>query len=231
MWHKEFGGFHFGLLAELAEADLTELIAAIRRPPIPHRPAILGGRGVVSIHTLPLVGPVLIKHYLHGGVLRRVFYESYLRLGRTRPAAELAMLAAVRALGVRAPEPVGYFTKGLVLYRGWLVTKLIPEERNLAEVVLADEERARPLLKELVQQIDVLIQNRVCHVDLHPGNVLVDGSEQVHIIDFDKAYMFSGSRNQLRDYYLCRWRRAVLKYNLPDLLAEMFCAGLRRVYD
>ena len=61
--------------------------------------------------------------------------------------------------------------------------------------------------------------------------MLVDHEDQVYLVDFDKAKRFSGPLNELRDHYLCRWRRAVIKHELPETLSEMMSADLRQNFD
>jgi predicted unusual protein kinase regulating ubiquinone biosynthesis (AarF/ABC1/UbiB family) len=85
--------------------------------------------------------------------------------------------------------------------------------------------------KDLIDQVSTLIQNNIFHVDLHPGNVLVGRGGRVFLLDFDKARIARGNKNKLRDHYLSRWQRAVIKHGLPDMLSEMLAAGLDRDYE
>jgi 3-deoxy-D-manno-octulosonic acid kinase len=78
-----------------------------------------------------------------------------------------------------------------------------------------------------MKQLYLLIEEGIYHVDLHPGNVLVDNNHNVYVIDFDKARCWTGPKNELRDLYLHRWRRAVIKHNLPETLSEIACLHLR----
>jgi predicted unusual protein kinase regulating ubiquinone biosynthesis (AarF/ABC1/UbiB family) len=71
-----------------------------------------------------------------------------------------------------------------------------------------------------------LAENRILHVDLHPGNILVDTRPQVYIIDFDKAVTTAYHSSKLRQRYIRRWRRAVIKHELPLFLHEEFQTAL-----
>ncbi|RIL04638.1 MAG: hypothetical protein DCC75_12435, partial [Proteobacteria bacterium] len=142
-------------------------------------------------------------------------------------------LVEAASIGVRVPEPVAWVDRGAVIYRAWLVTKEIKGHRSLAELALSASNSASlseisKVLEELGRQVELLIQNRLLHVDLHPGNVVVDQHGQVYILDFDKARKFTGGIRELRDQYLRRWRRAVIKHNLPDSLSENMCFHLKR---
>jgi len=81
-------------------------------------------------------------------------------------------------------------------------------------------------MESVIGQISLLIQNDILHVDLHPGNIVVDGADQIFLVDFDKGQIHPGSKEKLRNRYLTRWQRAVTKHRLPDILTEMLQAGL-----
>ncbi len=187
----------------------------------------LSGRCQVIESTLAGIGPVMIKHYARGGILANFVKETYLRIGKTRGRREFDLLSDFRALGGNAPEPVAFASSGTLLYRGWLITRKIPDARTLAEIALADEKAALLLMEKLCRQVDLLIGHNILHVDLHPGNVLVDAVGTVHIIDFDKGRRFAMGAKRLRQRYLERWRRAVTKYGLPAPLTERLASGLR----
>ena len=77
------------------------------------------------------------------------------------------------------------------------------------------------VMKNVIEQLSLLIKNRILHVDLHPGNVVIDTSDKAHLVDFDKARIYHGSEQKLINRYISRWKRAVVKHNLPDILLEM----------
>jgi 3-deoxy-D-manno-octulosonic acid kinase len=83
-------------------------------------------------------------------------------------------------------------------------------------------------LKKLIPQILLLLDNRIYHKDLHPGNVLIDKNNRIFIIDFDKAGLFRGDRQALLNIYLERWKRAVIKHNLPEAIYDTFYKELVR---
>ncbi|MFM1849135.1 MAG: hypothetical protein RL417_2609 [Pseudomonadota bacterium] len=188
----------------------------------------LSGRAQVVRVELEGIGPVVVKQYTRGGIFRYLVADRYFRWGPSRAEAEFAILTGVRGLGGMAPEPLAWIDRGSPFYRAWLVTREIEHNSTLAELSRTDEERVRHLLDEVIRQISILIEQGILHVDLHPGNVVIDRTNTVYLLDFDRAHYFSGNRNSLRDRYLHRWRRAVIKHGLSDLLAEYVCLGLRR---
>ena len=191
----------------------------------------LGGRNCVNIADVPGIGRVVARQYMRGGLLRFCIQSRYVRWGKTRGEHEFRMLEAARGAGVRVPDPLGFASRGSLLYEAWLFTREIPGTRSMAELARAEDEAVPALMDSVIAQVIMLIRQRIFHVDLHPGNVLVDEGKQVYVIDFDKASYFSGSLNALRDLYLCRWRRAVIKHELPEILSELMSHGLRLSFE
>ena len=89
-------------------------------------------------------------------------------------------------------------------------------------VSLKDKARINKLLDKITEQVNILINSGMHHVDLHPGNILVTDDEKIFIIDFHKAKMFKGSRKKLVNKYFSRWKRAVKKHGLPEILNAIF---------
>ena len=189
---------------------------------------VLEGRGHVILGTLPQYGPVIVKCYHRGGLFQCLVRDRYLKAGKTRGQREYEMLAMAQSLGVHVPRPIAFAFTGFPFYRAWLVMAEIIGKRSLALLCREDEDLCRALLPEFIRQLHLLIQGRILHVDLHPGNVVLDREGRLYVLDFDKAEQVRWSRRALRDYYLRRWRRAVIKHALPDFLSEAVCLGLRQ---
>ena len=187
---------------------------------------ILGGRSQPIRVDLSGYGPVTIKKYLRGGLIRYINRQTHVRWGATRPQAEFDLLNRVREMGINAPEPVTFVTKGKWLYHGWLVTRKILNSCSLAELCGMDLPKAKAATRSLVQQVSVLMDNHILHTDLHPGNVLVDQNGTSYIVDFDKARTDIHDRDKLRYRYKERWHRAIIKYGLPEWLDTALAGGL-----
>ena len=227
---KTYDSYHFGSSSDLTDQQLKHLIRLFNTP-TNTADSVLGGRSSVMIAQLEGVGSVVVKYYTRGGLIRYLVKRRYLRWGKTRCQVEYELLQRVRGLGVNAPEPIAYASLGGLFYKGWLVTREIKEKQTLAELSCADEEHARIVMKDLIDQVSTLIKNNIFHVDLHPGNVLVDNGDRVFLLDFDRACISQRDKNRLRDHYLSRWRRAVIKYRLPDMLCETLGAALEKNYE
>ena len=187
---------------------------------------MLGGRTSLTPAKLNGIGSVVIKHYRRGGLLRYFIKQRYLKLGKTRAQIEFKLLQVVRNLGINAPEPVAYAHRGCIFYQAWLVSRAIKHPLSLALLSLKDEKKTRQAMESVIEQISVLIQNGILHVDLHPGNIVVDGAGRIFIVDFDKGQIHHKSTEKLRNRYLTRWQRAVTKHRLPGMFTEMLQAGL-----
>jgi 3-deoxy-D-manno-octulosonic acid kinase len=226
---KTYDSYHFGSSSDLTDQQLSQLIRLFNTPTNAVN-SVLGGRSSVTIAQVEGVGSVVVKYYTRGGLIRHMIKRRYLKWGKTRCQIEYELLQKVRAIGVNAPEPVAYASLGGLFYKGWLVTREIKDKQTLAELSCADEERTHIVMKDVISQVSTLIKNNIFHVDLHPGNVLVDSSGRVFFLDFDKARLCQWDKNKLRDRYLIRWRRAVIKHRLPDMLFETLGTALGKDY-
>ena len=112
------------------------------------------------------------------------------------------------------------------MYETWLLMEEIPDTLSLVDLQ-NDDSGLYQAMKSLTKQVLQLVKNKILHVDLHPGNVLVEPSGKVSIIDFDKAGHYQGEEHQLRDLYIRRWRRAVIKHRLSPVLSEHMALALR----
>lgn len=222
---KIYDSYHFGFSFELNAQHFQHLIKLFKKPSKTSN-SILGGRRSVLIDEMNSIGSVAVKFYHRGGIVRNFIKNSYLKCGKTRGEREHELLQKVRSFGISAPEPIAFAYHGSFFYQAWLVTREIKQHLTLAQISLSDQNLAGSLMKEVVKQISMLITNNILHVDLHPGNIIVDQQNQIYFIDFDKGRVYSGSKNKLKGRYVSRWNRAVLKHKLPKILTELMQINL-----
>jgi 3-deoxy-D-manno-octulosonic acid kinase len=219
----------------LSDELATRIVQLMRTFPDRVAEGVLAGRGRSGIQDVEGLGRVFVKQYAHGGLLRHITGGRFLCVGPTRSLLEFSMLERVRAIGVNAPRPLIFVNKGSFFYQSWLFMEEIVNSKNLAQLSKAEEGEGGDLLHDgmakLGQQVLRLIENKIFHVDLHPGNVLLDATGSVFIVDFDKAREYHGSSDSLRDLYLRRWRRAVIKHKLSPVLTEMMSLTLRSYHE
>ncbi|TAH45941.1 MAG: 3-deoxy-D-manno-octulosonic acid kinase [Gammaproteobacteria bacterium] len=146
------------------------------------------GRGSVVFFDAPF-GACVLRHFQRGGMIARLFKDTYFFTGRkrTRGFREFKLLAELNNAGLAVPAPVmaRYVRKGL-RYRADLITRQIPGAQTLAERLQA-------------RTLDAVIATRtgrvlaalhawgVWHADLNAHNLLIDGSGQAWLIDFDRC--------------------------------------------
>lgn len=215
--HATYKAFTFGASYSLTSEHIHQLITVFNAPG-GHVDAVLGGRTSVSTLDLHGIGRVLVKPYSRGGIIRYFIENTYLRIGKPRCRVEYEQMRHADDLGICVPEPVAYAYQGRLFYKAWLITREIRNPESLAELSRTDPDRARRVLDNVIHQVSKLIDHKIYHADLHPGNILIDPDNRVYIIDFDKSRHYRGSRNKLRDAYLKRWKRAVVKHDLPNML-------------
>lgn len=223
---RTIDSYRFGFSLNLTELQLHTLAGLFHHPTKASGVSILGGRTSVTPAQLDGIGPVVIKYYRRGGLMQYVIKNRYLKLGQTRSQREFELLQTVGNLGLNVPEPIAYAHRGRLLYQAWLITRQINEPLSLAQLSLNDEKRTRQVMTSVIEQIKRLIDNGIWHVDLHPGNVVIDRKDRVFLLDFDKGHVYHGDKNKLQDRYIRRWRRAVSKHGLPEILTEMLGSGL-----
>ena len=219
--------YHFGSSFHLTAQQMHQLIRRFHRRSPDEVPPGLEGRNPVSSMELEDIGPVVIKHYRRGGLVRHLMKRRYLTWRKPRCQREYDLLYSVRDIGIHAPEPVAFAYRGRLFYLAWLITRQIEHPQSLARISLKDEKRARQLMKSVIALCLLLIDHHIRHVDLHPGNVVVDLQDRVFFLDFDRGYIDAGSADKLRHFYAARWRRAVRKHRLPKILSEMLDDGLK----
>lgn len=213
-----------------ADLPLLEMQEVSRAAMVAARPAaqVLGGRDSVFVHHLESYGDVVVKEYRRGGHVSPFVRLHHLRRGPSRGEREFRNLRAVRDMGVHAPEPLAFVSRGLLIYRSWLVTRLVPNQGSLAAISLADTDRLERLVVATARQVAPLLSGGVLHADLHPGNVIVGIDEVPCLLDFDRAFRFHGSPRELCRRYVGRWARAVRKHALPEVLDVAFRDELAR---
>jgi 3-deoxy-D-manno-octulosonic acid kinase len=227
---KKYLHYHFGSSRQLTDDQLKELLTHFQTERATGT-SILGGRAPVITTVISGLGPVVIKQFMRGGLMRYFIKNKYLKCGKTRSQTEYEIMHKLRQIGICTLEPIAYAYRGFPLYSAWLITRKIKKTSTLAELSRQDIKRVTRIMAKVIEQIDRLIECRCTHVDLHPGNILVDQDNNIYIIDFDKGYFSSAKREKLYDIYCKRWQRSIIKHQLPVILDEMLQKGLYQNFE
>lgn len=162
--------------------------------------AVAGGRQAHPVVTLPGGTRAVVRRYRRGGAVRHLVRATY--FGGHRAFDELRATERARAGGVRVPIVLAATERrtGVIGYAAWLATAWIEgAEESAGWMGAAGEEARRAMLREAGRQIGRMHAAGVAHPDLNLRNLLVagdageDGEVTVHLIDFDRARLYSGS--------------------------------------
>ena len=215
-------GYRMATFPNLAQAQLKKIVPLIA-PTEENNGDVLGGRRDIRKGHISGIGPVVVKFYARGGLNSLLVKETYVRsFHKVRSLREFEWLKKARNMGIPVPKPIAGVWRGSLLYKCWLVMEDIGPHDTLAQISLKDKNRMNTLLPEVRKQIDILLHEKIFHVDLHPGNILVDKDSHIYIIDFDKARHFKNSPEKLKAKYTNRWERALRKHGLPDALQSIW---------
>jgi 3-deoxy-D-manno-octulosonic acid kinase len=143
-------------------------------------------------------GTWVVRHFVRGGSVATALGDRYLARGTPRPFAEASVSDELRARGLETPRVIAaaVYRAGL-FYRGDLVTELVPDAEELAEVLFDDRPAGlaatadrKAALKETGALIHRLGRKGVRHVDLNAKNILVSwsgGVPSVYLLDLDRC--------------------------------------------
>lgn len=162
----------------------------------------MAGRG--PVYEVPTtLGIWVIRHFMRGGSVASLLGDRYVTGGTPRPFAETRTSEAVRLRGIDTPRVVAAAVyRAGVWYRGDLVTELVPDAEELADV-LFDESRSglagsvdrKDALREAGALIHRMGQAGVHHPDLNAKNILLrwsGGAPVGYVLDLDRASVGSG---------------------------------------
>ncbi len=152
----------------------------------------LGGRGQ-ALGVVSPAGHAVLRRFHRGGLIARVSADRFLGLNaaRSRAFREFRLLARLRALALPVPEPLAAsFEPVGPCYRAALLTRRIPEARELAVLASTLERSGWQQLNETLARF---FAAGLCHPDLNARNIVLGGSGQWYLLDFDRARLATGA--------------------------------------
>jgi 3-deoxy-D-manno-octulosonic acid kinase len=176
-----------------------------------------GGRAPLRRLETPL-GPVLVRRYRKGGLLRHLRGRRF--LGAWRPLEELVLLCRLGALRLPVIEGVGAVVHlhGRS-WSGWLLTREVGGSVDLDAWLRGRGPAGAPPAPRVARRAGRAVRELhdagVRHADLHPKNLLLTPQGQVLVLDLDKARCFDRPLSDApRAANLLRLARAVDKLAL-----------------
>lgn len=133
--------------------------------------------------------PMVLRHYWRGGVPAHITKDHFIFFGyrNTRCYQELNLLTIMQQLDLPVPMPIASRCQRQgILYKADILMREIPNASTLAQKLVQ-----APLDDRMWGNIGKLIRrfhnSGIQHVDLNANNVLIDGSENIFLIDFDRC--------------------------------------------
>jgi 3-deoxy-D-manno-octulosonic acid kinase len=131
----------------------------------------------------------VLRHYRRGGVVARFIDDHYFWLGadRTRAFREWRLLRSLQAAGLPVPHPVAaHVYRTGVIYTADIITSYLPDTRKLSSFIAQGGVPAE-CWRRIGAMIRAVHDHGVDHPDLTAHNVLLDGANNVFLVDFDNA--------------------------------------------
>jgi tRNA A-37 threonylcarbamoyl transferase component Bud32 len=188
---------------------------------------VVEGRKSHSVLNLPAGARAVVRHYIHGGILRKITGDKF--AGSERFLDEIRASEHLRAQGVNTPEVLGLLvqTGKLGFRRGALVTRMIEDGRDLLDFLRSEEgikqitnpSAKRVLIHSAASQVRKMHDAGVFHADLHIKNLLLSPDGKVWILDLDRARVTKRLNTSKRLSNLIRLGRSLEKTELDSLLS------------
>ena len=130
-----------------------------------------------------------LRHYHRGGLLGKLVKDHYIFTGwgQTRSYQEFQLLLKLIQAGVHVPRPIAARAcKRNLFYQADLLSEKIENARDLVSIL---QERAisDSLYQKIGKEVRKMHNAQVNHTDLNIHNILIDDTDKVWIIDFDKC--------------------------------------------
>ena len=138
---------------------------------------------------------LVLRHYRRGGLPARISADRYIWTGleNTRAWREYRLLKQLEQAELPAPKVfAAHVEKRGIFYRADLVTQAIEGAESMTNLLLQG-----PLDEGLLMKVGETIRSfhdaNVNHTDLNASNILIDQSNAVYLIDFDRCSEQSGT--------------------------------------
>jgi len=155
----------------------------------------------------------VLRHYYRGGLIGKFINDSYWfsSYQNTRAAQEFALLATMQQLALPVPKPIAYrvVRRGL-LYRADLLSSRIENAQDLV-AILSNRALPHDLWKKIGSTIKRFHNDSVYHHDLNAHNILINGSNDVFVIDFDRGEIRRNNKNGWQQANMARLQRSFIK--------------------
>ena len=151
--------------------------------------ALLGGGRGATVRISLDGEDAILRRYYRGGMVGRVLTDQYFWLGKSmsRPWREWQVLERAWQAGLPVPKPIAACAcRKFWWYHAGIITGYLADTETLAARLQSSEVSAQ-IWNRLGQIIRDLQREGICHPDLTVTNILINGRNQLYLIDFDNA--------------------------------------------
>ena len=169
------------------------------------------GRGNVTFF-LHAEKPMVHKHYLRGGLMSKLIFDRYLWLSleQTRAFVEFRALEEMSQLGLPVPKPIAArVNRRWLYYTAELITEKIDNTQTLGEC-LYDESFSEHVFIIIGETIKRFHSTGFYHPDLNVENILIDDSQNVFLLDFDR-WKSRGAKKRIGITNIERLKSSIIK--------------------
>ncbi len=155
----------------------------------------------------------VLRHYYRGGLIGKLINDSYWFSAQqnTRAAKEFALLATMQQLALPAPKPIAYrVIRSGFLYRADLLSSRIENAQDLV-AILSSQTLSHDVWKKIGATIKRFHDKSIYHHDLNAHNILINNSNDVFIIDFDRGEIRLNNKNDWQQANMARLQRSFIK--------------------
>ncbi len=149
------------------------------------------GRGKAYLLSDMYKNRILLRHYWRGGMMFKLLKDKFFAYFDTakRSDLEFSLLQTMRKMGLSVPKPIAarYVKKGMFITND-IILQEIPGAKTLLKILtertLSNEEFAK-----IGDAVGKMMLAGIYHTDLNISNILIDGANNVWLIDFDKCFL------------------------------------------
>lgn len=203
---------HGGALYDATRIDPATVQKLAAGDPAWSGTPLAGATGRQGVHLIDQPGGRWISRRNHrGGLVGRLIKKRYVWLGaeRTRVFREARLLDHLRTAGLPVPPVItAFYRREGLTYRGTLVTAYLQETKTLARHLATGELRPE-LWRAIGDCLTRFYHHGVFHADLNAHNIIIDATDKVWVIDFDRSHLRRPGPWIQRN--LARLERSILK--------------------
>lgn len=131
----------------------------------------------------------VLRHYKRGGLISKLIKDTYWSpvLNKTRAWYEWKLLKTLHENNLPVPRPVAAAsTSFLGFYKADIIIEKIPDTQTLASI-LTEKSLTNTIWKNIGDTIKRFHDLSIYHADLNANNILLNKSNKIFIIDFDRG--------------------------------------------